>query len=132
MTGTWILPIARHLLRRRTYERVAAAAVADLQVDVVHLRGIRKALAYGAVWYAIGGGLLLDVTRETRELRHEAALLTGICGMQACYYVCLLTLVMQPAQSHRGLVLVVACAFSVLSTLCGFWPGDPDDLHAEP
>lgn len=94
------------------------------------------ARGYLGVWMAFAGALRRDLGRDLHVLSDEAATLTGLIFMQACYYTCLLTLM--SGLTTSGLTAVRAMeriswdaavifallivGLSTIPTLLCFWP----------
>jgi hypothetical protein len=131
MRGDWLTTVGRRILHSDTFEIIVSPAIADLQFD-----SWRIGSGYVGVWRAFGGALCRDLGRDLRILCDDAATLTSLIVMQACYYACLLTLMsglttsgLAAVRAFERISADAALAFaliivglSTVPTLLCFWP----------
>ncbi len=136
MRGDWLTTVARAMMHDDTFDAIVSPAIADLQFEAPAAGYVCSARGYAGVWVAVTGAVRRDLARDLRVLSDDAATLTSLVFMQACYYTCLLTLMSGLTTSGLTAVhafdrisgeaaLIFVCiivGLSTIPTLLCFWP----------
>lgn len=128
MVGQRLEQKLSRLVHGRTYERVVAPAIADLQFEAPSASAWSRVEGYWAVCRALAGGVALDLRSDIRDLAGEASLLGKLACLQVASQGFPLALALDRMSVIHGVLLAVGIfVMSLGGMLICFWP--PRDPH---
>lgn len=129
MVGRRLEARLSRLVHGRTFERVVAPAIADLQFEAASGRALALLSGYWSVFRALAGGLALDLRTDVRDLAAEASLLGKLACVQVASQGFPLALALEGMSVTTAVLLGIGMfVVSLGGMLVCFWP--PRDKHS--
>lgn len=128
MVGRRLEQQLSRLVHGRTFDRVIAPAIADLQFEAASGNALARLAGYWSVFRALVGGLALDLRSDVRDLAAEASLLGKLACVQVASQGFPLALALDGMSVTAGVLVAIGIFMvSLGGMLICFWP--PRDKH---